>query len=301
MLNHPPPSLNRALTLLFALAPASCSDSKSKLALDELVVAVEAPSDASTSASDASISTLVPLSLFSAGATQASVRASVPGFASGAGLSIDYTFGSAGALRDRILTGTSGADVAILTPAAIAPLDTNALVHAGSRVDLAQIGGGLAVRSADALPDISDSDQFKAALLAADEIYYADPTLATAGAAFIKICATLGIADTCAAAPDGNGHAFAGGAEAMAAMALSTAATVVGATQVSEIKATPGVKLVAEYPAAPVNLQVKTTYSAFILESTSNLASAQVLLEFLGSDAFKTQLAVFGFEPASPP
>jgi molybdate transport system substrate-binding protein len=296
MLNHPRRSVHRALKLLLVLAPAGCSDSKSELALDELGVPVEVLPDASTQASDAS-----PLSLFAAGATQASVRAAVPDFASGANLSIDYTFGSAGALRDRILTGTSGADVVILTPAAIAPLDAGALVHAGSRVDLAQIGGGLAVRSADALPDISSSDQFKAALLAADEIYYADPTLATAGAAFIKICATLEIADTCAAAPAGKGHAFAGGAEAMAAMALSTAATVFGATQISEIKATPGVQLVAEYPSAPVNLQVKTTYSAFIVESTSNLASAQLLVQFLGGDAFKAQLAVFGFEPFAAP
>ena len=180
-----------------------------------------------------------PLSLFATGAVQASVMAAVPGFATQNGLTINFTFGSAGSLRDQILTGTSGADVAIVTPAAITALDAKALVHAGSRVDLAQIGSGLAVRSGDELPDISDSDKFKAALLAADEIYYSDPALATAGAAFIKICTTLGIADTCAAAPNGKGHTAPTGADAMAAMALSTATTVVGVTQISEIKSTP--------------------------------------------------------------
>lgn len=299
-LNRSARSARVLLTLVCgALAPAGCSDSKS-LTLDELASPVEVASDASAPAVDAATSAPVPLSLFAAGAVRASVLASVPDFAAAANLSIDYVFGSAGALRDQILTRTSGADVAILTPAVITPLDANGLVH-GSRVDLAQVGGGLAVRAADALPDILDSDKFKAALLAADELYYADPALATAGAAFIRICTTLGIADTCAAAPLGKGHTFSGGAEAMAAMALSTSATVLGATQVSEIKATPGVQLVGEYPTAPLNLQVKTTYSAFIVESTSNLARAQLLMDFLSGDVFEAQLTVYGFEPVPAP
>ena len=234
-----------------------------------------------------------PLSVFAAGALQVSVMATVPDFATQNGLTINLTFGSAGSLRDQILTGTSGADVALVTPAVITALDAQGLVHAGSRVDLAQIGGGLAVRSGDVAPDISDSDKFKAALLAADEIYYADPALATAGAAFIKICMTLGIVDTCAAAPAGKGHPFPLGAEAMAAMAASTATTVVGTTQISEIKSTSGVKLVGEYPGA---LQLKTTYSAIIVEGTQNLASAQLLLQFLTGDTFKAELAMYGFE-----
>jgi molybdate transport system substrate-binding protein len=273
---------------MVSLAPAGCSDDGHKAAPP--ATPVDVTPDASA-----------PLSVFAAGATQVSVMAVVPDFATRNGLAINYTFGTAGSLRDQILTGTSGADVAIVTPAVITALDAKALVHPGSRLDLGQIGGGLAVRSGDELPDIADSDKFKAVLLAADEIYFADPVLATAGAAFIKICTTLGIADTCVAAPNGKGHISATGAEAMAAMALSTATTVVGVTQISEIKATSGVKLVAEYPEAPVNLQVKTIYSAIIVEGTQNLAHAQLLLQFLGGDAFKTELALYGFDPVSAP
>jgi molybdate transport system substrate-binding protein len=250
-----------------------------------------------TPPADASPDAPAVLSLFAAGATQASVMALVPDFAAQNGLTINLTFGSVGSLRDQILTGASGADVAVLTPAVIAALEAMARVHAGSRSDLAQIGGGVAVRSGDSPPDISDSDKFKAALLAADEIYYADPALATAGMAFMKICATLGIADACAPPSAGKGHISAGGAQAMAAMALSTATTVIGATQISEIKANTGVQLVGEYPDSPVNLQVKTVYSAIIVEGTSNLANAQLLVQFLTSDTFKTQLATYGFEP----
>lgn len=267
-------------------APATTADAAS----DASGTTVDAPSDASTT-----------LSMLAAGATQAAVMAGVPGFAAQNGLTVNLMFGSAGALRDQILTGTSGADVAIVTPAVVTALDAKSLVHAGSRHDLAQIGGGLAVRSGDTLPDISDSDKFKAALLAADEIYYADPILATAGAAFIKICMTLGISDTCAAAPAGKGHASAGGAEAMAAMALSTAATVIGSAQVSEIKATSGVKLVGEYPSTPINLTVTTIYTAIIVEGTPNLANAQTLVNYLSGDAFMTELAKFGFVPVADP
>ena len=227
--------------------------------------------------------------------------AAVPGFATQSGLTINFTFDSVGSLRDQILTGHSGADVAIVTPAVISVLQASSLVHAGSRVDLAQVGAGLAVRSADPAPDISDSDKFKAVLLAADEIYYADPLLATAGMAFAKICSTLGIADTCAAAPNGKGHTAAGGAEAMAAMARSTATNVVGATQISEIKSTAGVKLVGEYPASPINLQVRTIYTAMIVEGTTKVDSAQLLLQFLAGEAFMTQLAMYGFEPVPDP
>jgi molybdate transport system substrate-binding protein len=296
---------------LLSLAPAACSDNKDQPiadgspssangASDALPSSVDAESDASAfpegAPTDASA-----LSMFAAGATQAAVMAAVPGFAAQSGFTVVLTFGSAGALRDRILTGTSGADVAIVTPAVVTALDAKSLVHAGSRVDLAQVGGGLAVRSGDALPDISDSDKFKAALLAADEIYYADPILATAGAAFIKNCMTLGIADTCAAAPAGKGHFSAGGAEAMATMALSTATTVVGSAQISEIKATSGVELVGEYPAAPVNLKVTTVYTAIIVEGTPNLARAQTLVDYLSGDAFMTELAKFGFVPVPDP
>src|SRR5215471_2069217 len=171
--NLPARSLCSAFAVWLSLAPAACSNDDSKVASDASTPPVDSPPDGSAS-----------LSLFAAGATEPAVMAAVPGFATQSGLTINFTFDSVGSLRDQILTGHSGADVAIVTPAVISVLQASSLVHAGSRVDLAQVGAGLAVRSADPAPDISDSDKFKAVLLAADEIYYADPLLATAGMAF---------------------------------------------------------------------------------------------------------------------
>jgi len=305
-----------ALAVVLCLAPVGCSDAMDQAAAAPVCTVDASTVDASTvdvstadassadvsQAGDAGLDASAALSLLAAGATQFSVMAAVPGFAIQNGLTINYTFGSAGSLRNEILTGTSGADIAIVTPAVITALeapDAQSFVYPGSRIDLAQIGGGVAVRSSDPLPDISTSDTFKAALLAADEIYYPDPALATAGAQFVTICTTLGIQDTCAVAPTGKGHTAPDGATAMSAMANSTATTVIGCTQISEIKSNPLVVLVGDYPSTPINLQVETVYSAIIVEGTAHLANAQLLLQFLGGDVFQSALYAYGFGPIS--
>jgi molybdate transport system substrate-binding protein len=98
-------------------------------------------------------------------------------------------------------------------------------------------------------------DALEQALLAADEVYYADPAVATAGAALMKVVDTLGIGDQVRA----KGHIAAGGKAAIENMALPTAARVIGATQINEIKSVPAAVLVGGYPAPR---RVKTTYSA---------------------------------------
>jgi molybdate transport system substrate-binding protein len=234
-----------------------------------------------------------PLNLLAAGATQASVTDELPTFDQQSGLTVTATYGAVGALRDMVIGGTP-ADVMVVTPAIITTLDGQHLVHADSRADLGQIGGGLAVKAGTAMPDISTSDALKQALLDADEVYYADPATATAGAALMTLVNNLGIGDQVRA----KGHTASGGAEAMQAMAASTAAHPVGATQVSEILSVPAVTLVGEYPA---DLQVKTTYAAIIVEGTQRLADAQALVQFFQSPAFQARLAKSGFEPAAPP
>jgi len=230
-----------------------------------------------------------PLKLLAAGASEASVRDEIGVFQTDSGLTVDATFGAVGALRDQVLGGAA-ADVMIVTPAIITTLDAQALVHAGSRVDLGRIGGGLAVKTGTTAPVISTTEEFKQALLAADEVYYADPAVATAGAALIKVVDALGIGDQVRA----KSHLGAGGKEAMQMLAQSTAAHAVGVTQISEIKSVPEVMLVGEYPP---ELQVKTIYSAIIVERTTRLADAQKLVQFLSGPAFRARLAQSGFEP----
>ena len=233
-----------------------------------------------------------PLNLLAAGATEDTVRDEIGVFNTQSGLTVNFTFGSAGAVRDMVLNGTP-ADVVVVTPAIITTLDGQQRVSPGSRVDLGRIGGGLAVKAGAPLPAISTTDELKQTLLDADEVYYADPALATAGAALMTIVNNLGIGDQVRA----KGHTAPGGKEAMQNMTQSTAARAIGATQISEILSVPEATLVGEYPGA---LQVKTTYSAIIIQGTERLADAQKLVQFFLGPDFQSRLARSGFEPVPP-
>ena len=103
---------------------------------------------------------------------------------------------------------------------------------------------GVAVRAGDPAPAVGDAAGLRAALLAADAIYFPDPKLATAGIHFAKVLERLGIGADVAARlqPHPNG------ATAMRALAQSGAARPIGCTQVTEILSTPGVTLVGPLP-----------------------------------------------------
>jgi len=233
-----------------------------------------------------------PLRLLAAGATEDSVRDTIQAFEAKSGLSVAFEFGAVGALRDRVLAGEP-ADLVVVTPVIIQALEAQQRVRAGSRVDLGKIGGGIAVRAGDPLPAIDTPEALEQALLDADEVYYADPAIATAGAALMKVVDTLGIGDQVRA----KGQIAAGGKAAMQNMTLSSAPRVIGATQISEIKAVPAALLVGGYPAP---LQVETTYSAIILERTARADDAAQLIQFFAGPDFQARLAQSGFEPASP-
>jgi molybdate transport system substrate-binding protein len=224
----------------------------------------------------------VSLRVLAAGATEATLRDTIGGFAG----TVELVYAPVGALRDQIVAG-DGADVTVVTPAIIADLEARKLVRAGSRVDLGRVGGGIAVRAGAPAPRLRTSDDHKRALIDADEVYYADPSIATAGSYFMKVVDRLGIGD----AVRKKGHFPGGGREAMLAMAASKGRAI-GVTQVSEILSVPSVTLVAPYPA---ELQNDTTYSAVILEKTTRLEAARAFLAFLTSPVVKARLTRSGF------
>lgn len=277
--------------LAFALlAPFSTSACSNGLAPDPAWLARPGPGSGSDDTTPSPPQQ--PLRLLAAGATEDSVRDTIQLFEAKSGLSVAFDFGAVGALRDRVLAGEP-ADLLVVTPAIIATLEAQQRVRAGSRVDLGQIGGGIAVRAGDPLPTIDTPAALEQALLDADEVYYADPAIATAGAALMRVVDTLGIGDQVRA----KGHVAAGGKAAMQNMTLSSATRVIGATQISEIKSVAAAVLVGEYPAP---LQVKTTYSAIIPEGTARAEDAAQLIQFFAGPDFQARLAQSGFEPISP-
>jgi len=229
----------------------------------------------------------VELNVLAAGAVEAVVRDMVGSFEKESGHTVKLTYAPVGALRDKIYAGET-ADLTIVTPVIIEQLLARGLVRPGTRTDLGQVGGGIAVRRGAHRPAIGTPEDLKGALLAAKEIYFADPKIATAGAYFLQVADRLGIGEEARK----KGRMGRGGKEAMEMMARSTVEAI-GLTQISEILPVPEVELVGPYPG---DLQLMTTYTGVVLEHTAQPAAAEAFLRFLISPPVQARFKQQGYE-----
>ena len=227
------------------------------------------------------------LTLLSGGAAQGLVTALAPQFKAETGADIDATFGAVGAMRDKLLAGAP-ADLLILTPSLIAELTQAGRVVADSAADLGAVVTGVAVRSGDPAPAIGDADALRAALRAADDIYFPDPKLATAGIHFAKVLERLGIAGEVA----GRLRMYPNGAVAMRALADLKGGRPIGCTQVTEILNTPGVSLVGNLPR---DFALATVYTLGISTEARSPDPARRLAALLTGEATRDLRRKLGF------
>ena len=230
----------------------------------------------------------VELNVLAAGATESTMRAMVGIFERGSGNSVKLTYGAVGLLRDKIYAGQP-ADLTIVTPVIIEQLQAKGLVRPETRVDVGRVGGGIAVRMGAPRPAVGTAEELKQALLAAQEVYYANPATATAGAYFLKVADQLGVGD----AVRQKGKTAAGGKEAMEMMARSNAEAI-GLTQISEILSVKEVVLIGPYPG---NLQNMTTYSGILMARTPHAEAAEAFLRWLKSPPVQARFKEAGYEP----
>jgi molybdate transport system substrate-binding protein len=202
----------------------------------------------------------VILRILSGGAAQGLVEALAPAFRTETGCAVEGTFGAVGAMRDKLLAGTT-ADLVILTRALVKELEAADHVLPGSAVDIGVVRTGIAVRNGDAVPPIGDDAAVRGALLAADGIYVPDLKLSTAGLHFARILDQLGLRRQV----EPHLRVFPSGNIAMRALAAA-AGRPIGCTQVTEILHTPGVKLVGLLPNA---LQLATVYTAGVCKRST--------------------------------
>jgi molybdate transport system substrate-binding protein len=227
------------------------------------------------------------LTLLSGGAANGLVSALSSRFKSRTGADIAGTFGAVGAMRDK-LVGGAAADMVILTAALIAELTAAGHVVAGSAADLGTITTGVAVRSGDPLPAIGDADALRAALRAADAVYFPDPKLATAGIHFAKVLERLGIADEVAP----RLRVFPNGQTAMAALAAQPGGRPIGCTQITEILNTKGVTLVGDLPP---EFALATVYTLGICSKAQSPDLARRLAALLTGEASRDLRRKLGF------
>jgi molybdate transport system substrate-binding protein len=161
------------------------------------------------------------------------------------------------------------------------------LVEGSSIVELGRMRIGLGVKAGATVPDIATPEALWAALLAAPAIAYSDPASgATTGIHLLRMMETMGIAPTMAP----RSLVFTQGLDAAKAVAEGRATLVM--TQISEILAVPGVRLVGPLPAA-VNLV--TPYNAALRTHAPDRAGAVALLRWLCSAEGRARFEHAGF------
>jgi molybdate transport system substrate-binding protein len=226
------------------------------------------------------------IKVLSAGAMKSLVTELGEAFKQETGHTLSMTFGPVGAQSKQLASGEA-ADMVVLTDVAIDQLEGQGLVVAGSRVDIARVGVGVAVREGGPRPDISTPEAFKQTLLAAKSLVYVDPARgATSGIHFASVLQRLGIAEAVKSKtiliPTG-----------FAAEVVARGEAEICVHQISEILPVKGVTLVGPLPR---ELQKVTIYSGGLATKAAAPEAARAFLAFLTRPAFKPKLAAAGLD-----
>lgn len=227
------------------------------------------------------------LTILSGGAAHGLVATLAAQFKAQSGCEIDGTFGAVGAMRDKLLSGTA-ADLLILTRALIDELAAQGHVVPASVTNIGTVLTAVAVRSGDPVPDIGNAAGLRAALLAADAIYFPDPKLATAGIHFARVIDRLGLTAEVAS----RIRTYPNGATAMRELAAARGGRPIGCTQVTEILNTPGAQLVAPLPEG---FELATVYTAGVCTRAASPHQARELAALLAGDAARAARQRAGF------
>ena len=231
------------------------------------------------------------IKLMSSGAMRVALVDLIPAFERATKHKVVATYGSPGAIRDRIFAGEA-MDVLVFPGPGIDALAKQGKIVADSRVDLARSGMGVAVRAGAPRPDISTPEALRRTLLAAKSIVYTDPALGSpSGVHFAKVLERLGIAEEMKAKSRlHDGTSF--NAELVARGEIE-----LGVQQISEIVPVKGAELAGPLPA---DLQLTSVFAIGIGTAAKERAAARELIKFLMSPAAAAAIKATGMEPAGP-
>ncbi len=232
----------------------------------------------------ASESRAAEIKLLTGGAMKAVIQAVLPEFEKATGHKVILDNATAGALEKRIMAGEAF-DVAVITPGRIKKLIGEGKVAAGSAVDLAKVGIGVAVKEGSARPDIATVDGLKAALLKAKSVAYIDPKAGgSSGIYFDKLLERLGIATEVRAKAKLKQGGY-------VADLVASGEAEIAVHQISEIVPVTGVVLVGPLPKEVQNF---TTYTGAVSAAARDVGAATALVAFLASSAADKAIAARG-------
>lgn len=180
-------------------------------------------------------------------------------------------------------------DLAILTPQLIADLIKQGKIAAGTAVDIATTGIGVAVRAGPPRPDVTTPEAMKQTLLKAKSIGYVKE--GASAAAIVNMLDRLGIRDQVR-----NKTVFPTGAEQSMAN-VAGGQTEVAFALISEILSVPGVQLAGPFPP---EFQKPIMMSAGIASSTQNRAAVDKIVKSLTSAEASVTIKATGLDPVPP-
>ena len=231
------------------------------------------------------------IKVMSAGAVKAMVAALGAEFERESGTTIDYNFGTAGALRDRVKGGET-ADLVVVSKSAIAELAKLGHVVPATITDLGGTVTGVIVREGAPRPDISTVDAFKLALRNARSVAYTDPKAGgTGGIVFSGLLQKLGMAD------EVNAKAVLGKGGFDVSQIVADGRAEIGTTFISEALPVKGLTVVGPLPG---DLHNTNTYTAAVHARAANPAGAEAFLRKLTAPATRARWTAAGLEPAFP-
>jgi molybdate transport system substrate-binding protein len=226
------------------------------------------------------------IKVLTAGAMRGVLAELLPRFEADTGHKVSLDNATAGALAQRI-EGGEAFDVAVITPKVIDGLTGNGKIVPGSRVDVAKVGIGVAVKEGAPLPDIATVEGFRRMLLAAGSVAYIDPKAGgSSGIYFDGLLDRLGIAGEIRPRAKLKQGGY-------VAELVANGEAEVAVHQISEIVPVKGVVLVGPLPAEVQNF---TTYTAAIGANAKDAAAAKALVERLAGPAAGPILKAKGME-----
>lgn len=209
-------------------------------------------------------------------AMQGAIEALAPDFRKAKDVTISMEFAPPSATVEKVRAGEA-ADVVIATPEMIEGLAQEGKVDGSTSRGVARMVMGLAVGLNEPKPDISTVEGFKNALLQAKSVIHADPATGSPSAAhFLKVVASLGIADEVARKTTTR--------SGLVAPAVASGECAMAIQQLAELKLVNGVHVLGPFPDALQNIM---PLSAAVHAGSKAPEAAKALIDLLASPAAK--------------
>jgi molybdate transport system substrate-binding protein len=226
--------------------------------------------------------------VFSSGAPAAVQKVIAPQFTQATGHRVLITAETINLMMKR-LTGGEQADVVVLPRPPMEKFGEQGALRAGTLVNVARVGVGVAIREGAPRPDVSTPDALRKTLLAAKSVAHPDPKGGGfAGVQIVRMFERLGIAE--AMKPKARlMFAFSGGVAAVAKGDVE-----IGLFNMSEIVPVKGVTLAGPLPP---ELQSYITFAAAVHARAAAPGPAQEYLRALIAPAAGDAWTKGGMEP----